>query len=88
MFLVCTLLHQGWDDVPNWPTDFVMAYLEDATGERSWCANAETKQFVANILTAFRTDVRLGVFIVFTPSLYSSFKKMLLTSMYVFITII
>ncbi|KAF9214847.1 Integrator complex subunit 1 [Podila verticillata] len=56
VFLVCTLLHQGWDDVPNWPTDFVMAYLEDATGERSWCANAETKQFVANILTAFRTD--------------------------------
>lgn len=59
VFLVCTLLHQGWDDVPNWPTDFVMAYLEDATGERSWCANAETKQFVANILTAFRTDVSL-----------------------------
>ncbi|KAG0336844.1 Integrator complex subunit 1 [Podila horticola] len=56
VFLVCTLLHQGWNDVPNWPTDFVMAYLEDATGERSWCANAETKQFVANILTAFRTD--------------------------------
>ncbi|KAG0347500.1 Integrator complex subunit 1 [Podila humilis] len=56
VFLVCTLLHQGWDKVPDWPTDFVMAYLEDATGERSWCASVETKQFVTNILTAFRTD--------------------------------
>jgi hypothetical protein len=33
-----------------------MAYLEDALGERSWCAHADTEVFVRNILTAFRTD--------------------------------
>ncbi|KAF9579114.1 Integrator complex subunit 1, partial [Lunasporangiospora selenospora] len=56
VYLVCTLLHIAWDDIEDWPTDFVMAYLEDALGERSWCAIAETKQFVGNILTAFRID--------------------------------
>ncbi|KAG0223613.1 Integrator complex subunit 1 [Actinomortierella wolfii] len=56
VFLVCALLHQAWDDVLDWPTDFVMAYLEDALGERSWCAHADTKSFVQNVQTAFLTD--------------------------------
>ncbi|KAG0324121.1 Integrator complex subunit 1 [Dissophora globulifera] len=56
VFLVCALLHLAWDDVEDWPTDFVMAYLEDASGERSWCAHADTEAFVSNILTAFRVD--------------------------------
>ncbi|KAF9111981.1 Integrator complex subunit 1 [Mortierella sp. AM989] len=56
VFLICTLLHLAWDSIDDWPTDFVMAYLEDALGERSWCANADTKEFVGNILTSFRTD--------------------------------
>ncbi|KAF8977219.1 Integrator complex subunit 1 [Entomortierella lignicola] len=56
VFLICALLHLAWDSIDDWPTDFVMAYLEDALGERSWCANAETKAFVGNILTSFRTD--------------------------------
>ena len=59
VFLVCALLHLAWDEVDDWPTDFVMAYLEDALGERSWCAHADTTHFVGNILTAFRTDVRI-----------------------------
>jgi len=58
VFLVCALLYLAWDEVDDWPTDFVMAYLEDALGERSWCAQLDTKQFVENVLTAFRTDVR------------------------------
>ncbi|KAI1303911.1 Integrator complex subunit 1 [Mortierella claussenii] len=56
VFLICALLHIAWDSVDHWPTDFVMAYLEDALGERSWCAHADTKAFVSNVLTAFRTD--------------------------------
>ncbi|KAF9961521.1 Integrator complex subunit 1 [Mortierella alpina] len=56
VFLVCALLHLAWDEIDDWPTDFVMAYLEDALGERIWCAVAETKGFVGNILTAFRID--------------------------------
>ncbi|KAF9356147.1 Integrator complex subunit 1 [Mortierella sp. AD094] len=56
VFLICALLHLAWDSIDDWPTDFVMAYLEDALGERSWCANADTKEFVGNILTSFRTD--------------------------------
>ncbi|KAF9979246.1 Integrator complex subunit 1 [Actinomortierella ambigua] len=56
VFLTCALLHQAWDDVMDWPTDFVMAYLEDALGERSWCAHSDTKSFVQNIQTAFLTD--------------------------------
>ncbi|KAF9171261.1 Integrator complex subunit 1 [Mortierella sp. AD011] len=56
VFLICALLHLAWDSIDDWPTDFVMAYLEDALGERSWCASADTKEFVGNILTAFRTD--------------------------------
>jgi len=59
VFLVCALLHLAWDEVDDWPTDFVMAYLEDALGERSWCAHADTTHFVGNVLTAFRTDVRI-----------------------------
>lgn len=54
--MVCTLLHLAWDGVEDWPTDFVMAYLEDALGPRSWCAHLDTEAFVNNILTAFRTD--------------------------------
>ncbi|KAF9433165.1 Integrator complex subunit 1 [Entomortierella beljakovae] len=56
VLLICSLLHLAWDSVDEWPTDFVMAYLEDALGERSWCANSDTKGFVGNILTSFRTD--------------------------------
>ncbi|KAG0252883.1 hypothetical protein DFQ27_007790 [Actinomortierella ambigua] len=56
VFLTCALLHQAWDDVVDWPTDFVMAYLEDALGERSWCAHSDTKSFVQNVLTAFLTN--------------------------------
>ncbi|KAK3808793.1 MAG: hypothetical protein J3Q66DRAFT_374303 [Benniella sp.] len=56
VFMVCTLLHLAWDEVDDWPTDFVMAYLEDALGPRSWCAQVDTEAFVSNILTAFRTD--------------------------------
>ncbi|KAG0203971.1 Integrator complex subunit 1, partial [Mortierella sp. GBA30] len=56
VFLVCALLHLTWDEIDDWPTDFVMAYLEDALGERSWCAVAETRGFVGNVLTAFQID--------------------------------
>ncbi|KAI8355441.1 hypothetical protein B0O80DRAFT_43185 [Mortierella sp. GBAus27b] len=56
VFMICTLLHLAWDEVDDWPTDFVMAYLEDALGPRSWCAQTDTEAFVGNILTAFRTD--------------------------------
>ncbi|KAG0217493.1 Integrator complex subunit 1 [Mortierella sp. NVP41] len=56
VFLACALLHIGWDEVEDWPTDFVMAYVEDALGERSWCAHADTQSFVSNVLTAFCTD--------------------------------
>ncbi|KAF9935230.1 Integrator complex subunit 1 [Linnemannia zychae] len=56
VFLACALLHIGWDEVEDWPTDFVMAYVEDALGERSWCAHVDTQSFVSNILTAFWTD--------------------------------
>ncbi|KAG0360110.1 Integrator complex subunit 1 [Gamsiella multidivaricata] len=56
VFLICALLHLAWNEIEDWPTDFVMAYLEDALGERSWCAHADTETFVRNILTAFRTD--------------------------------
>ncbi|KAI8603123.1 hypothetical protein EDD21DRAFT_370001 [Dissophora ornata] len=56
VFLICALLHLAWDGIDDWPTDFVMAYLEDALGERSWCANADTEAFVSNVLTAFRVD--------------------------------
>ncbi|KAG0301048.1 Integrator complex subunit 1, partial [Linnemannia gamsii] len=55
VFLACALLHIGWDEIEDWPTDFVMAYVEDALGERSWCAHADTQTFVSNVLTAFWT---------------------------------
>ncbi|KAG0380523.1 Integrator complex subunit 1 [Mortierella sp. AD032] len=55
-YLACALLHIGWDEIEDWPTDFVMAYLEDALGERSWCAHVDTQSFVSNVLTAFWTD--------------------------------
>ncbi|KAF9129984.1 Integrator complex subunit 1 [Mortierella sp. 14UC] len=55
-YLACALLHIGWDEIEDWPTDFVMAYIEDALGERSWCAHVDTQSFVSNVLTAFWTD--------------------------------
>ncbi|KAH7042449.1 hypothetical protein BKA57DRAFT_539090 [Linnemannia elongata] len=55
VFLACALLHIGWDEIEDWPTDFVMAYVEDALGERSWCAHVDTQSFVSNVLTAFWT---------------------------------
>ncbi|KAG0252869.1 Integrator complex subunit 1 [Mortierella polycephala] len=56
VFLVCSLLHLAWDAIEDWPTDFIMVYLEDALGTRSWCAIAETEKFVRNVLTGFQVD--------------------------------
>ncbi|KAL2636269.1 hypothetical protein R1flu_007748 [Riccia fluitans] len=47
------LLNRAFASEPQWPLDFVQIYLEDAAGARSWIEHEGSKEFVANILTAF-----------------------------------
>lgn len=51
--LACCLLGRALEHEAQWPLDLVEAFLEDSVGGRVWVDHPHTKEFVANILTAF-----------------------------------
>src|SRR5690606_12705497 len=51
--LSCEIVNKVYQDEKEWPIELVKAYIADSLGERIWVDNEHSKEFVANILTAF-----------------------------------
>ncbi|XP_024529261.1 integrator complex subunit 1-like isoform X3 [Selaginella moellendorffii] len=56
----CKLLFRAFNEKPEWPLEFVQAYLDDAINLRNWVDSEHCKEFVANILTSFDEDLTVG----------------------------
>ncbi len=55
--LACNLLLKGYQNIPDWPLDFVQMFLLDSFGARTWVDHDLAASFVAGIVTAFRDKV-------------------------------
>ena len=55
--LACNLLLKGYQQVADWPLDFVQMFLLDSFGTRTWVDHDQAAAFVAGVLTAFREKV-------------------------------
>eukprot|EP01103_Thecamoeba_quadrilineata_P004502 TRINITY_DN1423_c0_g1_i4.p1 TRINITY_DN1423_c0_g1~~TRINITY_DN1423_c0_g1_i4.p1 ORF type:complete len:1180 (-),score=244.91 TRINITY_DN1423_c0_g1_i4:530-4069(-) len=51
--LACNIFSRAYNQIPNWPIEFVKMYIEDAFGDRVWVDDECTTSFVENICTAF-----------------------------------
>lgn len=53
--LTVNLLLLAYLDEPNWPLIFVKVFVDDSLGDRCWVDNANCKNFIDNLTSAFNT---------------------------------
>lgn len=47
------MLYKAFQDVSDWPVEFIQVYLEDSLSVRAWVDDEMAKLFVSNVITIF-----------------------------------